>query len=75
VGSTQTLLTLGTYQDFLNVYRKPMMSSLADLQAIINMQVGGERCSLESPGLDIWKYFNSPLAMSMVFNLVTQKKA
>jgi len=38
-GSTQTLLTVGTYQDFLNVYRKPMISSLSDLQAIISMQV------------------------------------
>lgn len=39
VGTTQTLLTLGTYEDFLNVYRKPLMSSVADLQAMIYMQV------------------------------------
>mmetsp|Transcript_23276 Transcript_23276/g.64311 ORF Transcript_23276/g.64311 Transcript_23276/m.64311 type:complete len:422 (-) Transcript_23276:697-1962(-) len=42
VGSAQTLITLGAYEDFLNVYRKPMMSSLADLQAIIAMQVNGQ---------------------------------
>ena len=37
--SSQTLIQLLTYEDFLNVYRKPMMSSLADLQSMIQMQV------------------------------------